>query len=175
MLRKLTMAVGFFCAISASANAVEAQGVHDLCIQLSGGGGYVVLRAPKIQLNCCPLDAAEVNNCVPLNGFESAKSFSLGGMVTGTGCVDSQGNSFIYHYVYHNQYGLERWFQGYFETGVCRFPLGHGEGTVGGHKGILGDCRGTAISSPPGTAGTFPAQAVLWFCNEDVPGGVQPH
>ena len=70
MLRKLTMALGLFCAIGITSNAGAqgvpgvqkgppgVQAVHDLCIAASGGGGYVVLRAPKIQLNCCPLDAS---------------------------------------------------------------------------------------------------------------------
>jgi hypothetical protein len=42
-----------------------------------------------------------------------------------------------------------------------------------------GDCRGTFTSTPPGsttaTSGSFPAQAVLWFCNgENVLDGFQP-
>jgi hypothetical protein len=172
----LILFLGLVCAIGTSATA-GAQPVHDLCIELSGSAGYAVFRSPKIQLNCCPLNASEINNCVPLNGFESGSP--TGGMFTGTGCVDSLGNSFIYHYVYHNQYALTHWFVGYFETGVCRFPLGKNEGSLGGHKGILGDCRGTFTSTPPGsttaTSGSFPAQAVLWFCNgENVLDGIQP-
>ena len=81
MLRKkrlLLVALGLACVGATSASA------YDLCIQLSGGGGFVALKSPKIQLNCCPPLGSEVNTCEPLNGVEEN---GLGGMVTGTGCV----------------------------------------------------------------------------------------
>ena len=58
MLRKkllLVVALGLICVSATSASA------YDLCIQLSGGGGFVALKSPKIQLNCCPPLGSEVN------------------------------------------------------------------------------------------------------------------
>jgi hypothetical protein len=137
--------------------------------------GDLLRLNPKIQLNCCPPLGSEVNTCEPLNGVEEN---GLGGMVTGTGCVDSLGNSFLYHYVYHNQY-RPRWdpkLLGYFETGVCRFKLGDFSG-IGGR--LTGDCRGTVLTnpSPPGGSATFHATGELWACNppdSNVPPGGPP-
>jgi hypothetical protein len=162
----LIVALGLVCSSGTSVSA------YDLCIQLSGGGGYVALKSPKMQLNCCPPVQGEVNNCVPLNGAEVG---GLRGAVTGTGCIDSLGNYFIYHYIYHND-DQPRWspgLQAYFETGLCRFKLGD----FGGKGGRLtGDCRGTVLTnpSPPGGSGAFQAKGTLWACDSpasDVPDG----
>jgi hypothetical protein len=88
-----TAALLCICASATSAYA------YDLCIQLSGGGGFVALKSPKIQLNCCPPLGSEVNTCVPLNGVEEN---GLGGMVTGTGCVDNQGTFFTIMFITTN-------------------------------------------------------------------------
>ncbi|WP_363350827.1 hypothetical protein [Methylocystis echinoides] len=146
----------------------------DICVQLGGGGGYAVFKSPKIQLNCCPPDPAELNNCAPLNGVEAISppppnppSPGLGGALTGTLCVDQQGNGVIYHYVYHNAVGLRESLKAYFESGYCRFKFG----PVGKdpNSGITGTCRGTVITNPtpPGGSGTFFQSATLWKC--DVP------
>jgi|SoiMethySBSTD1v2_1073268.scaffolds.fasta_scaffold777445_1 hypothetical protein len=79
---------GLICAHAASVSA------HDLCFRYNNGGGTLVLKSPKIQLNCCPFTAEELNTCAPLNGFESLNGFNLAGAVTGTGCLDAQGNHF---------------------------------------------------------------------------------
>jgi hypothetical protein len=39
---------------------------HDLCFRYNNGGGTLVLKSPKIQLNCCPFTPEELNTCAPL-------------------------------------------------------------------------------------------------------------
>ena len=141
MLRKshmLMVALGLVCAGGASASA------EDLCVRIGGGGGYVVLKSPPFQFQCCPYP--EQNTCAPLVGFEfTEEKFNpgAGGRVTGSGCIDSQGNTFTYHYVYHNAIDVFPNTKGYFETAVCSFELRASTPTL--KQPAYGKCRGTAL------------------------------
>jgi hypothetical protein len=147
MLRKrqiLIVALGFVWASGASA--------ADLCVGFSGGG---IIAGKGFTL---PPKGEEKNTCKPFNGIEDGGLF---GGVTGTGCIDSQGNTFILHYSYHSCLPNTRAGGSYFESGFCRFFLKE-------DFPIPGYCRGTIVSA--GQAGEYGRQeAKLFVCNVTVP------
>ena len=102
----LIVTLGIVCAGGANA--------ADLCVAFSAGG---VIAGKGFTL---PPKDEEKNTCKPFNGVEQGGLF---GGVTGTGCVDSQGNTFILHYAYHNCLPNTRAGGSYFESGFCRFFL----------------------------------------------------
>jgi hypothetical protein len=170
----LIVALGLVCASGASASAA------DLCIELEGGGAVSVIKNPRLQLKCCPADPAEANTCEPVAGFEQhgfqPQQGGIGGAITGSICVDKESGGFTYHYMYHNAWALQGWFQGYFETAFCRFGLTASALTK--EDAFRGTCRGTVVASPAqgqATAGTFRRSALLWHCDVPVTGALAPN
>jgi hypothetical protein len=139
----LIVTLGIVCAGGANA--------ADLCVAFSAGG---VIAGKGFTL---PPKDEEKNTCKPFNGVEQGGLF---GGVTGTGCVDSQGNTFILHYTYHNCLPNTRAGGSYFESGFCRFFLKEDFPKPG-------FCRGTIVNSgQPGQYG--PQAATLFVCDVDV-------
>jgi hypothetical protein len=123
----------------------------DLCFTTEGGGGTQVGKGFTLPT---------ANTCKPFNGFEAGGAL---GAITGTGCVDEKGNTFILHYVYHTCLSLRAIGDSYFESGFCRFR-------VKGGFPAPGKCRGTVLSDPPARQTSFPPQkASLFNCNIAVP------
>jgi hypothetical protein len=143
--------------------------------------GLVGASAPSAQADLCfaydnsPNSIAvgkgftlpDVNSCKPFNASEKA---SLSGALTGTGCTDRNGATFICHYSYHNSDPLLKSTGSYFETGFCRFRLG---GTEVPASGIGVRCRGTLVSELD-NHDTFVENAKIFSCNEDVPENIGP-
>jgi hypothetical protein len=148
----------------------------DLCVRIGGGGGIAVIKSPPFQLQCCPFPAGEVNNCAPFSGFELGAIGMPdpgpgGGRITGSGCIDSQGNTFTYHYVYNNAAPIRPDLEGYFESGLCVFEMKGFTPTI--ERPASGRCRGMVLSGPTlpnHVHKPFVQPAFLWRCgNQNVP------
>jgi hypothetical protein len=111
-----------------------------------------------------------MNSCAPLSGFEHPGPLGnsgLFGRTTGTGCLDSQGNGFTVHYMYHNWAELRPGTKAYFETGLCAFHLGGRTPTE--RQPAEGKCRGQVLGAPALVGhehGQFVQPAWLWRCGK---------
>jgi hypothetical protein len=159
--------LGLVCASGASANAT------DLCVRIGGGGAAAVLESPPFQKLGMTFPTGEENTCAPVSGFEDTGFIqpfegSAGGRITGSGCLDPNGRSFSYHYVYHNAVPFAD-IEYYFETGVCHFDVSRGPPTK--DKPAEGRCRGQVLRDA--VAGHehkgFLLPAWLWNCDLTVP------
>jgi hypothetical protein len=164
----LMMVLGL-CFSGASANAT------DLCVRIAGGGGAGVLKSPPFQKLGIMPPTGEENTCAPVAGFEDIGFIqpyegSAGGRITGSGCLDPDGRSFSYHYLYHNAVPLRFGSGWYFETGVCHFDVRQGPPTK--DKPAEGYCRGQVLGAPTPAGHQhdgFLLKAWLWNCDVTVP------
>lgn len=139
-VRGLLLALGI--AAAAGASPVRAA---DLCVDLGGGGGFVLehFRTPG------------KNRCVPAQGFERVQ-FS-GAFLTGSACLQAEGRWMSLHYTLAKG-GLS---SGYLESATCRVELPIPPGGKGG------TCAGMYVT--PGASDRFYQAATFRICDEDVP------
>jgi hypothetical protein len=126
----------------AAASPVRAA---DLCVDLSGGGGFVLKR----------FRAPGRNRCAPTQGFERLK-FSAA-FLTGSACVQEEGRYLILHYTVAKA-GIPT---GYLESATCRVELPIPS------AGRNGTCAGMYVI--PGNSDRFYQAATFRPCDEGVP------
>lgn len=138
--RGLLLALGIAAAVGASPARAA-----DLCVDLGGGGGFVLKR----------FRPPGRNRCVPTQGFERVQ-FS-GAFLTGSACLQGEGRWMSLHYTLAKG-GLST---GYLESATCRVALPIEPGGTGG------SCAGMYVT--PGGQDRFYQAATLRPCDEDVP------
>lgn len=142
--RRRTWGLLLALGITTVAGASSARAA-DLCVDLSGGGGFVLKR----------FRPPGRNRCVPTQGFERVE-FS-GAFLTGSACLQEEGRWMSLHYTVAKG-GL---FSGYVESATCRVELPIPPG------GKNGTCAGMYFT--PGASDRFYQSAAFRPCDEDVP------
>lgn len=117
----------------------------DLCVDLGGGGGFVLKR----------FRPPGRDRCVPTQGFERVQ-FS-GAFLTGSACLQGEGRWMSLHYTLAKG-GLS---SGYLESATCRVELPIPPGGKGG------TCSGMYLT--PGGPDSFYQAATMRLCDEGVP------
>jgi hypothetical protein len=131
-------------AVGVAAGAASARAA-DLCIDLAGGGGFVLKR----------FRPPGRNRCVPTQGFERVQY--SGAFLTGSVCLDRSGKWMSLHYTLAKA-GLVT---GYLESATCRVDLPIPPVPNNG------SCGGMYVS--PGASERFYQSATVRTCEVDVP------
>lgn len=130
--------------IAAAAGASPAFAA-DLCVDLGGGGGFVLER----------FRPPGRGRCVPTQGFERVQF--AGAFLTGSACLQGEGRWMSLHYTLAKGSVAN----GYLESATCRVELPIPPGGKGG------TCAGMYVT--PGASDNFYQAATMRPCDEEVP------